>query len=80
MSGLEEILRKNLRKGDTITRFSPDIFAMLLPTVNYSTGGLVMERIKASFYRYFPNSNIAFNYRVGPLSSSRFPDPPSPRE
>ena len=81
MSGLEEILRRNLRKGDTITRFAPDIFALLLPTVNYSTGGLVMERIKSAFYRFYPTSTIAFNYRVGPLSSSRLsePEPPSPR-
>ena len=81
MSALEEIMRKNLRKGDTITRFAPNIFALLLPTVNYSTGGLVLERIKASFYRYYPNSSIAFNYRVGPLSASRLnePEPPSPR-
>ena len=69
MSGLLEILRKNLRKGDTITRFAPNIFALLLPTVNYSTGGIVLERIKGAFYRNYPNSNIAFNYRVGPLSS-----------
>ena len=82
MSGLEEILRKNLRKGDTITRFAPNIFALLLPTVNYSTGGIVLERIKASFYRFYPNTSIAFNYRVGPLSSSKLneAEPPSPRE
>ena len=69
MNGLMEILRKNLRKGDTITRFAPTIFALLLPTVNYNTGGMVLERVKRVFYRSFPNSNIVFNYRVGPLSS-----------
>jgi GGDEF domain-containing protein len=69
MTGLMDILRKNLRKGDTITRFAPTIFALLLPTVNYNTGGMVLERIKRVFYRSYPNSNIVFNYRVGPLSS-----------
>jgi len=69
MNGLLDILKKNLRKGDTITRFAPTIFALLLPTVNYNTGGMVLERIKRGFYRTFPNSNIVFNYRVGPLSS-----------
>ncbi len=69
MNGLLDILKKNLRKGDTITRFAPTIFALLLPTVNYNTGGMVLERIKRVFYRTFPNSNIVFNYRVGPLSS-----------
>ena len=73
MTGLLEILRKNLRKGDTITRFAPNIFALLLPTVNYNTGGMVLERIKRHFYRNYPNSNIVFNYRVGPLSSQGLP-------
>ncbi len=69
MNGLMEILLKNLRKGDTITRFAPTVFALLLPTVNYNTGGRVLERIKRLFYRKYPNSNIVFDYRVGPLSA-----------
>ncbi len=67
MNGLLEILKKNLRKGDTITRFSPMIFALLLPAVNYSTGKTAMERIKRLFYLAYPNSTVPFNYRVGPL-------------
>lgn len=69
MNSLLEILRTNLRKGDTITHFSPTIFALLLPTVNYTTGNMVMERIRKLFYKKYPNSSIPFNYRVGPLSS-----------
>lgn len=69
MEVLTEILRTNLRKGDTITRFNTTIMALLLPTVNYSTGRMVMERIKALFYKKFPNSNMVFNYRIGPLTS-----------
>ena len=77
MNGLLEILTKNLRKGDTITRFAPTVFALLLPTVNYNTGGMVLERIKRVFYRSYPNSNIVFNYRVGPLNSQNMaPDHP----
>lgn len=30
---------------------------------------MVMERIKRLFYRKYPNSNIPFTYRIGPLSS-----------
>lgn len=69
MNGLLEILKTNLRKGDTVTHFSPTILALLLPTVNYTTGNQVMERIKRLFYKKYPNSSVAFNYRVGPLSS-----------
>ncbi|MBQ9944670.1 MAG: winged helix-turn-helix domain-containing protein [Clostridia bacterium] len=74
MNGTLEILKNNLRKGDTITHFSPTIFALLLPTVNYSTGNMVMERVKQLFYKKFPNSNIPFNYRIGPLSSRMEPE------
>ena len=72
MTGLLEILKQNLRKGDTITHFAPTIFALLLPTVNYTTGNMVMERVKRLFYRKYPNSNVVFNYRVGPLSSEKY--------
>ena len=74
MNGTLEILKNNLRKGDTITHFSPTIFALLLPTVNYTTGNMVMERVKQLFYKKYPNSNIPFNYRIGPLSSDMQPE------
>ncbi len=67
MTGLLDILRNNLRKGDIITRFSPMFYAILLPQVNYTTGGMVMERIKRLFFQKYPNSNIPFNYCVGPI-------------
>lgn len=69
VQGLLEILKTNLRKGDTVAHFNPTIVALLLPMVNYNTGHIVMERIKKIFYRKYPNSNVAFNYRIGPLSS-----------
>ena len=67
MAGLQEILRRNLRKGDIVTRFSPSIFAMLLPTVNYSTGNMVMERIEHLFYQEYPSRAIPLHYRISPL-------------
>ena len=67
MNGLIEILRDNLRKGDIITHFAPTIVAVLLPTVNYETGSMVMERVRLLFYKRFPNSNIPFHHRVGML-------------
>lgn len=79
MQSLMELLKQNLRKGDTVTHISPTIVALLLPTVNYQTGAMVMERIKRLFYRKYPNSNMAFNYRVGPLSSA-MPQPGEQRQ
>ena len=70
MAGLQEILKNNLRKGDIITRFSDNIYAMLLPTVNYETGSIVIERIESLFYKEFPG-NIAFHARISPLGGVR---------
>ena len=67
MSGLIDILRDNLRKGDIITHFAPTIVALLLPTVNYESGALVLERIRQLFYVRYPNSNIPFYHRLGML-------------
>ena len=72
MNGLIEILRDNLRKGDIITHFSPSVIALLLPTVNYNTGNMVMERIRQLFYKRYPNSNIPFRFRLGILGKDAF--------
>ena len=71
MAGLKEILKKNLRKGDIVTRFSPDMYAMLLPTVNYSTGSIVMERIEALFYDEYPTRSAAVHHRISPLGGQQ---------
>ena len=72
MNSLIEILRDNLRKGDIITHFSPSVIALLLPTVNYNTGNMVMERIRQLFYKRYPNSNIPFRFRLGILGKDAF--------
>ena len=72
MNGLIEILRDNLRKGDIITHFSPTVIALLLPTVNYKTGTMVMERIRQLFYKRYPNSDIPFHSRLGMLGKDAF--------
>ena len=65
MTTLIEILRVNLRKGDIITHFAPTIVAVLLPTVNYETGNMVIQRVREIFYKRYPNSNIPFHHRLG---------------
>ena len=72
MNGLIEILRDNLRKGDIITHFSPSVVALLLPTVNYKTGSMVMERIRKLFYQRYPSSHIPFHSRLGLLGKDAF--------
>ena len=69
MAGLQEILKSNLRKGDIITRFSDNMYAMLLPTVNYATGSMVMERIEHLYYEEYPAGAIRFHARISPLGT-----------
>ena len=67
MAALREVIRCNLRKGDIITQPGSTVFAMLLPTVTYSTYGMVMERIENLFYAEYPNKSIILSSRVTPL-------------
>jgi len=67
MAALMEILKVNLRRGDIITRFSANTIAMLLPTVNYATGNMVMERVEMLFFEQYPSDDIAYHYRISPM-------------
>ena len=67
MAALLEILRKNLRRGDIVTRFDEYVVALLLPTVNYQSGAMVMERIEHVFYTAYPRDRVAFHARITPL-------------
>ena len=65
MDSLIEIMRSSLRKGDVVVRYAPDVAAALLPTVNYTTGNMVMERIRQLFFQKYPAGTIPFHYRLG---------------
>ena len=69
MQGLIDILRDNLRRGDIVTRFSDTSVTLLLPTVDYTTGNMVIERIHQVFNSKYGDQNIPFNYRLGALES-----------
>lgn len=66
-AALEEILRRNLRRGDIVTRCDDYVMALLLPTVNYQSGAMVMERIEHIFYSAYPRERVPFHSRITPL-------------
>ena len=70
MAGLQEILKTNMRKGDIITRFSENTYALLLPTVNYSSGNIVMERIENLYYQEYSSHAINMHVRISPLGTT----------
>lgn len=65
MKQLLDVMRNNLRRGDTISQFSSSQYALLLTNVNYDTCKAVMERIRRVFYSGLSNSNIMLTYRLG---------------
>ena len=60
-------LKQNLRRGDTISRYSPYQYALLLPTVNHQTGQVVLERVKKAFYSESITSQFVMNYKLQPI-------------
>ena len=71
IAALLEILRMNLRRGDIVTRCDEYAVALLLPTVNYQSGTMVMERIEHIFYTAYPRERVTFHSRITPLGSEK---------
>ena len=69
MEKLLEIMKINLRRGDVIMKYTENVAIALLPSVNHTTGNMVMERIRYMFQQWYPASDIPFNYRLGELSN-----------
>ena len=67
MRELIDILTKCLRKGDTIARYSPSQYAILLPMINYSSGHVVINRIKKMFYKKYSDNNYKISFQFGSL-------------
>lgn len=67
---LISILHENLRRGDVMSRISLSIVVVMLPSVNYTTGNMVLERIRQLFMMRNPEINIPFRYRLGEMVHS----------
>ena len=75
MKQLLTAAQQNLRRGDTISRYSATQYVVLLPSVNYDTGKQVMERVKKAFYGNFIKSTVMLNYKLRPLSIGKYAVP-----
>lgn len=68
MSRTLDVMRECLRQGDTISRYSPLQYVVLLPSVtSVKTGRMVIERVKRMFYSNSKNAKYIFNCKVMPL-------------
>lgn len=68
MDTLLETAQSNLRRGDTICRYSALQYVVLLPSVNYESGRTVIERIKKAFYEKCTQPSVMLNYRLRALN------------
>ena len=47
-----------------MTRFAPEMCAMLLPVVNYSPGSVVTERFETLFCQKYPNRPVLMRHHI----------------
>ena len=64
MNGVMNVCCKTLRRGDVLSRYSPNQIVLLLPMVNLEDGNIVMERIIKSYKREYPKVNIKITYDI----------------
>ena len=67
MGMLQATLKFNLRKGDTISRYGPSQFLVLLPTQSLSNGALALERVKNAFYKNCTIPDFVLSYKLTAL-------------
>ncbi len=72
MKQLLHVSQTNLRRGDTISRYSVMQYVVLLPSVNYETGRMVMDRIKKAFYNEYVKSSVVLTYKLRPLCINKY--------
>lgn len=63
MDALLETARRSLRKGDVLARFSASQYVLLLPTVTYENGRMVLSRIESNFARVCPGAELGGKLR-----------------
>ena len=72
MKQLLHVSQSNLRRGDTISRYSVMQYVILLPSVTYETGRLVLDRIKKAFYNEYVKSSVVLTYKLRPLCINKY--------
>lgn len=63
-------MKSHLRKGDVISRYSSNQYVLLLPSVTYENGILVLNRILSIYYQHNRRNNVILHCRLQPLDAS----------
>jgi len=67
MNNFQEVLIRNLRRGDVVTRCSVSQLLIMLPQANYENSCMVCHRLLEAFARKYPHSPVSIPYSVQPL-------------
>lgn len=67
---LENVIIDSLRKSDIVARFSKKQFILMLPSLTYENGLIVMNRISDRFASDNKNSSVKLVTKLGPLEPS----------
>ena len=63
----KDIILRNLRQGDIVTRCSAAQFLIMLPQANYENSCMVCDRLIRAFARQYPHSPADIHFSVQPL-------------
>lgn len=69
MNELLKTVQNSLRKGDVISKFSPTQYVLMLPTLTYENGRMVMDRICRRFHETTRFHNIKIATDLRPLDA-----------
>ena len=68
MKRLLEAINQSLRRGDVVSRYSGAQYVILLPSITYEDGTMVMERIIKQYYQSNRKCLLRLKYKLEQLS------------
>ncbi len=69
MDKLQEALRTSLRRGDVISRFSATQYVLMLPTITFENGQMVLSRVAKKFSELYRNPMLQLTFALLPLDA-----------
>lgn len=72
MDHLQQVILRELRRGDAVARCSAEQFVLLLPQAEYEDAQKVCRRVCRAFTRQFPHSPARLSFAVLPLTGPTF--------
>jgi DNA-binding SARP family transcriptional activator len=67
MDEMRETIRVSLRKGDVFSRFSATQYILMLPTLTFENGEMVLERICRRYRNEYRSRNVRITESLQPL-------------